>query len=468
MSAAKLYLDLLKNCITNYAFIDDEPPIHGYTKDQIRELRKTGGDWPLASRAVTMIGLQRLENLQKCVETVLQENIPGDLIETGIWRGGACIFMRGILAAYEDQTRNVYCADCFDGVPPPDPKYPADDGNILHTARDLAVSVEQVFDNFRRYGLLDKRVRLIPGLFKDTLHLISTEKFAVLRLDGDLYGSTWEALEALYPKLSPGGFCIIDDYALPPCRKAVEDYRVKFGITEPIALIDKMGAFWRRRPPPPEDKIFDYGTVKFYDFAKASSPDWIARDVIDQDVYGIKNIEFKPGDVVIDIGANIGIFAIHLAKLHPEVRVIAFEPSEVNFGHLLKNIGLNEVKNVEPYKLALTDDGRKIQVGLDEGNTGGASIYGPERRMTQHTNWCDSVKLDNFLAQNFIIRVKFIKCDVEGSEYEIFKSLKHFSEYLSVEIHSPRGHNDTSDSVEKLSALIKAKVETNKLILMLA
>jgi hypothetical protein len=188
----------------------------------------------------------RLNNIQYCVETVLRENIPGDLIETGVWRGGACIFMRAVLAVNDDYTRNVWVADCFNGVPPPDPQYPQDNGNVLFTARDLAISLDQVKNNFKKYDLLDNQVKFLPGLFKDTLCTAPIEKLAVLRLDGDLYGSTWEALDALYPKLSIGGYVIIDDYTLPPCRQAVEDYHAKYNINCPILPIDSMSAYWRK------------------------------------------------------------------------------------------------------------------------------------------------------------------------------------------------------------------------------
>jgi O-methyltransferase len=73
------------------------------------------------------------------------------------------------------------------------------------------------------------------------------EKLAILRLDGDLYQSTMEVLTALYPKLSAGGFCIIDDYgAIPACRQAVEDYRSANGIEETLVSIDFTGVYWRK------------------------------------------------------------------------------------------------------------------------------------------------------------------------------------------------------------------------------
>ena len=84
----------------------------------------------------------------------------------------------------------------------------------------LAVPEEEVKANFRRYGLLDDQVRFLPGWFKDTLQDAPIDRIAVLRLDGDLYESTIQALDALYPRVSPGGFCIIDDYlAVKACGK---------------------------------------------------------------------------------------------------------------------------------------------------------------------------------------------------------------------------------------------------------
>ena len=72
-------------------------------------------------------------------------------------------------------------------------------------------------------------------------------RIAVLRLDGDMYESTWQALTSLYPKLSPGGFVIVDDYgAIPACRSAVDAYRVEFGISEPLTEIDWTGVYWRK------------------------------------------------------------------------------------------------------------------------------------------------------------------------------------------------------------------------------
>jgi len=215
--------------------------------DEMARIRETGSAWP--ARAHTMIGLTRLTRLQHCVETILDDAVPGDLIETGVWRGGACIFMRAILKAYGDTTRNVWVADSFAGLPPPDAAaYPADAGDEHYRYSDhLAVSRQHVESNFACYGLLDERVRFLEGWFKDTIPTAPIDRLAILRLDGDLYESTIQVLEALYDKLSPGGFVIIDDYELAPCAQAVHDFRQARGIIDPIDSTDGLaGSFWRR------------------------------------------------------------------------------------------------------------------------------------------------------------------------------------------------------------------------------
>jgi O-methyltransferase len=169
-------------------------------------------------------------------------------METGVWRGGASIFMRAILAAYGNQDKAVWLADSFEGLPKPDGRFEQDRPDRHWQYSDvLAVSMEQVKANFARYGLLDGRVRFLPGWFKDTLATAPVEKLSLLRMDGDMYASTMDALVALYPKLSPGGYLIVDDYGvIKGCRSAVGDYRREHGIREPIEKIDESGIFWMK------------------------------------------------------------------------------------------------------------------------------------------------------------------------------------------------------------------------------
>ena len=268
---SRLYLDLLKRCLTRYAFGETYRLIasrRGSIKwmlyTPLRKLlnvfqielvqlvsfdpylRAYGRDYPL--EAETMIGLQRLDSLQRCIADVLRQGVPGDLIETGVWRGGATILMRAVLKIYGETQRVVWVADSFQGVPKPDSShYPADKGDRHWTKPQLSVSLEQVRANFRRYNLLDEQVRFLPGWFRDTLPTAPIERLAILRLDGDLYESTILALRSLYPRLSIGGYVIIDDYgAVAGCRAAVEDFRTECGVTEEFQHIDWTGVFWQR------------------------------------------------------------------------------------------------------------------------------------------------------------------------------------------------------------------------------
>lgn len=268
--AIRLYLDLMKRVVSNTIYQDPDIDIYhlidlvyqaGGNTSQLRtdgpvktveytaESREQGRMWP--RDAHTMVGMQRLDNLQQCVERVIADGVPGDLIETGVWRGGVCIFMRAILAAYGVNDRTVWVADSFEGIPAPNPEqYPAD-GSIsgigFYNEMGLSVSLEAVQENFRRYGLLDDQVSFLKGYFRDTLPTAPVERLAILRLDGDLYESTMDALVNLYPKLSPGGFLIVDDYVpLEICAKAVHDYRNAHGITEPIEQADWSAVYWRK------------------------------------------------------------------------------------------------------------------------------------------------------------------------------------------------------------------------------
>ena len=206
--------------------------------------RQYGLDWP--AYADTMIGIKRLENIEYCINAILKDNIPGDLIETGVWRGGASIFMKALLEINNVHDRIVWLADSFQGLPPPDAKYAADAGDRHHANEQLAVSLEAVKRNFEKYGLLDDQIRILKGWFKDTLPRAPIKQLSLIRLDGDMYGSTMDALVPLYSKLAPGGFLIIDDWVLKGCRRAILDYRERHGITEEIVDIDGMGAFWRK------------------------------------------------------------------------------------------------------------------------------------------------------------------------------------------------------------------------------
>jgi hypothetical protein len=262
----QLYIDLVKRCVLNLPYVDVEiNPIQPFGRLRSATLglfRKAGiqlahlrrGDYrrrvegiDFSDVAHSMLSLKRLDNVQHCMETVLREGIPGDFIETGVMRGGTVVLMRAILKVHGVTDRTVWAADSFEGLPAPNiEKYPDDASAEWHLRPLTEVGVHFVQRNIDRYGLLDDQVQFIKGWFRDTLATAPVDRLAVLRLDGDLYESTMDAIVPLYPKLSVGGFLIVDDYNLPACRKAIHEYRDARGIQEEIVPIDNAGVYWRK------------------------------------------------------------------------------------------------------------------------------------------------------------------------------------------------------------------------------
>jgi O-methyltransferase len=284
LTAADRYLDLLARALTRDLFLDEEVrnvdlrqwPLgdpeemrallrsRGWRLVQAgasREVRAVGNDWP--PQAETMVGLARLANVHQCVTTALVDGVPGDLVETGVWRGGTSIYFRAILAALEDPDRRVWACDSFEGLPEADAeRFPMDVEMRFHEYPQLAVGLDAVRANFDRYELLDDRVRFVPGWFRDTLPELASsgelEAIAVLRLDGDMYESTIDALVHLEPLVSPGGFVIVDDYlGIAACRDAVTDYRAEHGITDDIHEVDWTAVWWRKgRTGPTAEQVY--------------------------------------------------------------------------------------------------------------------------------------------------------------------------------------------------------------------
>lgn len=236
------YLDLMRDSLVGR--LNRDPPLPASKVDAYyEEYREQGWDWP--SAAPSMIGVKRMENVRRECERVIAAGIPGDFMETGVWRGGAVMMMRAVLKAYGITDRRVFAADSFAGLPPPSKGVAPDAGAEFHTWTDFAVPLEEVQANFARYGLLDDQVVFLKGLFKDTLPNAPVERLAVLRLDGDMYESTRDGIVNLYPLLMPGGTLIADDYHLFEAhRTAIDEYRAAHGIADAIIPIDQWGVYW--------------------------------------------------------------------------------------------------------------------------------------------------------------------------------------------------------------------------------
>lgn len=198
----------------------------------------------------TMIGTTALDNLERCAETVFSEDIPGDFLEAGVCQGGASIFMRALQICHGQENRKTWVADSFQGIPEPQSQPDIESGlNFSEpVAPFVSFSLEGVKDHFLRYGCLDHGVEFLPGWFSETLPEAPIRQLAILRLDADLYSSTQEALNHLYPLVAKGGFIIIDDYGiLKVCRQAVDEYRSDHGIEDPIYFINNSVVYWRKQ-----------------------------------------------------------------------------------------------------------------------------------------------------------------------------------------------------------------------------
>lgn len=250
-SAASMYLNLLKRVLTNTLFLTEpdanQEDVNRFVVEHVAHYQNTN--------AISMIPIVRFDNLEMAINTVIDEKIDGDFIETGVWRGGATIFMRAALKVRGNNSRSVWVADSFEGLPKPDKeKFPREAASFASSAmtkyyNHLAVSIEEVKQNFETFGLLDENVKFLKGWFKDTLPTAPIESLAILRLDGDYYESTMDALVNLYDKVSPGGFVIVDDYgedAWTYCRKAVDDFRRERDIQSPLIRVDRPCSYWRK------------------------------------------------------------------------------------------------------------------------------------------------------------------------------------------------------------------------------
>lgn len=193
---------------------------------------------------------------KKCID----DGIPGVFVECGVGAGAQIAAMQ--LA--NQGSREIYAFDSFEGIPLAgvhddsqpgigkinhDPALPILDR--LVSSGITSHSVDNVKKNITRLGYSINNITFIKGWFQDTIPKNDIKEIAVLRLDGDLYESTLICLQYLYPKVTKGGFVIIDDYSLPGARKAFEDYKksdlwIEYTLTIPLNKVppDANGVVW--------------------------------------------------------------------------------------------------------------------------------------------------------------------------------------------------------------------------------
>lgn len=243
-----LYLNTLKGSLTGIlletpSYADANSPDNLVPYNQ--KSRMGGEDWP--AYGYTMVGMHRLDNLEKLGIHLLRQNVPGDFFECGVWRGGASIFMRGFLKAYQSKNRIVHLADSFEGLPKASTR---EDNDGWAAMGLLRVPQEAVQKNFQKYGLLDDQVQFHKGFFRNSLPVVrqvfkeKRSKISLLRLDGDMYESTMDIFFNLAEFLSPGACIVVDDYCIAECKKAVHQFLNMHDLSPKIHIIDWCGAFF--------------------------------------------------------------------------------------------------------------------------------------------------------------------------------------------------------------------------------
>ncbi len=228
------------NQFINHSVLPDDDVLNSII--EIPESRVEGRDEP--KNGYTMIGLKRMENLHNMLEFVRLNNIEGDLVETGVWKGGATIYMKFYCNLYNLQ-KKIFVCDSFQGLPKPSGKFQADVNDIHYTFESLKVSLEDVTNNFKLFGCLDDNVIFVKGFFGDTLP--NNDKFtkiSLLRMDGDMYESTHDVFYSLYHKVTDRAPIIIDDYCLDGCKKCVHDFISENNLSPTINKIDRCGIYW--------------------------------------------------------------------------------------------------------------------------------------------------------------------------------------------------------------------------------
>ena len=248
-SVDRKYLDLLQKVMSNTLFFD-EPDRE--VEVGVEFMSKFSRHY-IKSNAISLLPKARFDNIEELILSIDENQIEGDLIETGVWRGGSVIYMRALLEILNIKNKKIWVADSFEGLPVPD-----ENKNPLEAKTNFAIKrlydnfeagIEEVKNNFERFDLLDDQVMWLKGWFKDTLPSAPISKLSLIRLDGDYYDSTMDGLVNLYDKLSIGGYVIVDDYAEDAwtnCRRAIDEFRISRGINSPLTPVDKVCVYWQK------------------------------------------------------------------------------------------------------------------------------------------------------------------------------------------------------------------------------
>lgn len=186
----------------------------------------------------------------------------------------------------------------------------------------------------------------------------------------------------------------------------------------------------------PHTYVINGTEIQAFDHPGSRAADWIADEII-RDCYHLTQIAFVAGDIVVDVGAHIGLLSIYLAKRNPSITIFAFEPFPPNFDYCQRNIALNQIANVHLSDIAITSDGRDLTFAVDPTNSGSATAVSRRLRSNGAVDSIRSTTLDEAFNFHQIERCKLLKIDCEGLEYEILYHTRILDrvEHLSGEFH---------------------------------
>jgi FkbM family methyltransferase len=210
---------------------------------------------------------------------------------------------------------------------------------------------------------------------------------------------------------------------------------------------------------------------KFYDTFSSYTSQFVAYELNHKDEYNFDNIGLKPGDIVIDIGGNIGMVSILLARKFPFIKVYAFEPVKQNYENFLRNIDLNRIPEgvIAVENIAVTKDSRDVCMKLIQHNPGGSMVSSDAPQNGDEA--VRSETLMRIIEKNKIGKVKLLKIDCEGTEYEILYNappqILSNIEYLRGEFHTLPDNTKPDNSPERLLEYCGKYFEAEKIAVLL-
>lgn len=234
---------------------------------------------------------------------------------------------------------------------------------------------------------------------------------------------------------------------------------------------DRLAGFFRRRPvsrgvepttDPVHDVVIGSETFRVGDAPGSNAVTIIATE-INVGPYDFSDIPFESGDVVLDVGAHVGMVSMWLGRRHPDLRILAFEPIPESYRRLVENIERNGIRNVEPHNLAVTSDGRDLDMVVwSELNSGGgtAAFSYRDESDEEHHRVVPSTTLDAIFVDYGLDRVKLLKIDIEGGEHEVLHSTAVLDrvDYVRGEFHENSHLKAQGHSIERVATYVRSVV----------